>query len=150
MVWKPEVTVAAIIEREQRFLVVEERINGRHVFNQPAGHVEDAESLVDAVRRETREETAWEFAPSALIGVYLWRHPHSGRSTLRFAFTGSVQDHDPGRPLDAPIIRTHWLSRSELQARDAQLRTPLVLRCIDDYLSGQRVPLAALGNLLDK
>lgn len=149
MVWKPDVTVAAIVERDQRFLVVEERINNRLVINQPAGHVEDAETLIAAVVRETLEETAWEFEPRWLIGIYLWRHPRSGRTTLRFAFTGEVSAHDPSRELDAPIIAAHWLSRAELQQRGEQLRTPLVLRCIDDYLAGQRLPLDALGNLIE-
>lgn len=149
MVWKPDVTVAAIVEREQRFLMVEERINGRLVLNQPAGHVEDAESILAAAIRETREETAWEFTPESLLGVYLWRHPHSGRSTLRFAITGQVHDHDASRRLDEPVIATHWLTRAELAGRAAVLRSPLVLRCIDDHLGGRRLPLAALATLID-
>src|SRR5579863_3484598 len=99
MVWKPDVTVAALIERDGRYLLVEERIRGRMVFNQPAGHLEDGESLVDAVVRETLEETAWRFTPRWLLGIYQWRSPQ-GRSTLRFAFTGAVSDFDAGRSLD--------------------------------------------------
>jgi 8-oxo-dGTP pyrophosphatase MutT (NUDIX family) len=143
MVWKPDVTVAAVIERGGRFLLVEERIRGRLVLNQPAGHLEDGESLFDAVVRETLEETAWRFTPEWLLGIYQWRSPR-GHSTLRFAFTGSVQDHDAGRPLDPPIVTTHWLAREEVALRAAQLRTPLVLRCIDDWLGGRRLPLDAL------
>jgi 8-oxo-dGTP pyrophosphatase MutT (NUDIX family) len=143
MVWKPDVTVAAVIERDGRFLLVEERIRGRLVLNQPAGHLEDGESLFDAVVRETLEETAWRFTPEWLLGIYQWRSPR-GHSTLRFAFTGSVQDHDAGRPLDPPIVTTHWLGREEVALRATQLRTPLVLRCIDDWLGGRRLPLDAL------
>jgi 8-oxo-dGTP pyrophosphatase MutT (NUDIX family) len=146
MVWKPDVTVAAIIERDQRFLVVEESIAGRLVINQPAGHVENGETLEAAVARETLEETAWHFTPEALLGLYLWRSGR-GHSTLRIAFSGTVERFEPERRLDPPVLRTHWLSRSELAARASQLRTPLVLRCIDDYLAGRRLPLGALTSL---
>lgn len=146
MVWKPDVTVAALIERDGRFLVVEERIAGRIVLNQPAGHVEDDEALEAAVRRETLEETAWQFTPQALLGLYLWRSPR-GHSTLRIAFVGTVDGFEPERRLDPPVLRTHWLSRAELVARERELRTPLVLLCIDDYLAGQRLPLASLVSL---
>jgi 8-oxo-dGTP pyrophosphatase MutT (NUDIX family) len=149
MAWKPDVTVAALVQREDRFLLVEERIAGRRVLNQPAGHVEDGESLRAAVIRETLEETAWHFVPEALLGLYLWRSPR-GHSTLRIAFTGSVERHEPDRALDPPVLAAHWLTREELLARRAQHRTPLVLRCIDDFLAGQRLPLSALANdLLD-
>jgi 8-oxo-dGTP pyrophosphatase MutT (NUDIX family) len=144
MVWKPDVTVAAVIERDGRYLLVEERIRGRLVLNQPAGHLEDGEALIDAVIRETLEETAWQFTPEALLGVYQWRSPR-GHTTLRFAFTGSVQAYDPNRPLDPPIVTTHWLAREEIVQRSARLRTPLVLRCIEDYLAGRRLPLDALA-----
>jgi 8-oxo-dGTP pyrophosphatase MutT (NUDIX family) len=144
MVWKPDVTVAAVVERDGRFLLVEERIRGRLVFNQPAGHLEDGESLVQAVVRETLEETAWGFTPQWLLGVYQWRS-RRGSSTLRFAFTGSVHGFDTSRELDPPVIATHWLTRAEIETRAASLRTALVLRCIDDYLRGVRLPLDALA-----
>jgi 8-oxo-dGTP pyrophosphatase MutT (NUDIX family) len=144
MAWKPDVTVAALTERDGRFLVVEERIGGRIVINQPAGHVEDGESLLAAVVRETLEETAWRFVPESLLGLYLWRSPR-GHSTLRIAFTGSVDTHDAQRSLDPPVLAAHWLSRAQLAQRSSQLRTPLVLRCIDDYLAGRRLPLAAVA-----
>lgn len=144
MVWKPDVTVAAVIERSGRFLLVEERIRGQLVLNQPAGHLEDGETLLDAVIRETLEETAWQFTPEALLGIYQWRSPR-GHTTMRFAFTGSVQGYDAARPLDAPIVTTHWLAREEIAQRSARLRTPLVLRCIEDYLSGRRLPLDSLS-----
>jgi len=144
---KPDVTVAALIERDGSFLVVEELIDARLVFNQPAGHLEPGETLIEAVVRETREETARRFLPQALLGVYLWREPRSGQSFLRFAFTGSASEPDERQPLDQDIVRTHWLTRGELLERQPQLRSPLVMRCVDDYLSGQRHALSALACL---
>jgi 8-oxo-dGTP pyrophosphatase MutT (NUDIX family) len=143
----PDITVAALAERQGRFLLVEERIARRLVFNQPAGHVERGETLLQAVARETREETAWRFTSEAFLGAYLWRHPRTGRSSLRFAFIGSVTDHDSTQPLDRGILRTHWLTRGQLLERAARLRSPLVLRCIDDYLAGQRQRLDGIGHL---
>jgi 8-oxo-dGTP pyrophosphatase MutT (NUDIX family) len=147
MLRSPEITVAAVTEADGRFLVVEERINRRLVINQPAGHVERGETLLEAVVREVREETAWRFLPQALIGVYLWPNPASSRAYMRFAFAGSVADHDATQPLDRAIVRTHWLSRAELLERQPQLRSPLVMRCIEDYLGGERKPLATVGTL---
>ncbi|HUI61985.1 MAG TPA: NUDIX hydrolase [Steroidobacteraceae bacterium] len=144
---KPAITVAAVTESDGRFLVVEERINRRLVFNQPAGHVETGESLLRAVVREVREETAWQFEPLALIGVYLWRNPRSGLATMRFAFHGSVSDHDAAQPLDRGIVRTHWLTQMELVQRESRLRSPLVLRCIEDYLQGNSLPLQSVADL---
>jgi 8-oxo-dGTP pyrophosphatase MutT (NUDIX family) len=143
----PDITVAAVTETDGRFLVVEERINRRLVFNQPAGHVERGETLLAAVVREVREETAWGFEPQQLLGVYLWRNPSSGRSYMRFAFTGKVMDHDAQQPLDRGIVRTHWLSQADLMQRELQLRSPLVLRCIEDYLGGTRMPLESVARL---
>ncbi|MGH8211174.1 MAG: NUDIX hydrolase [Steroidobacteraceae bacterium] len=143
----PEITVAAVTETDGRFLVVEERINRRLVFNQPAGHVEQGETLLAAVVREVREETAWGFRPQALIGVYVWRNPTSGRSTMRFTFTGTVMDHDAKQPLDRGIMGTHWLSRKDLMEREPHLRSPLVLRCVEDYLDGTRLPLDPVAKL---
>jgi 8-oxo-dGTP pyrophosphatase MutT (NUDIX family) len=143
----PEITVAAIAETDGRFLVVEERINERLVFNQPAGHVEQGESLLTAVVRETREETAWRFEPKLLIGVYLWRSPQSGVTTMRFAFSGTVDDHQAKQPLDHGIVGTHWMSRTDLQERGERLRSPLVLRCIEDYLNGKRQPITSVSHL---
>jgi 8-oxo-dGTP pyrophosphatase MutT (NUDIX family) len=143
----PDITVAAVTETDGRFLLVEERINRRLVFNQPAGHVEKGETLLDAVIREVREETAWGFEPRELLGVYLWRNPSSGRSTMRFAFTGRVMDHDDQQPLDRGIVCTHWLSRGDLMQREPRLRSPLVLRCVEDYLGGTRMPLESVAKL---
>ena len=147
MAFKPDITVAAVAQLEDRFLIVEERISGQLVFNQPAGHVEEGETLLEAVVRETREETAWRFTPAHLLGVYHWRHPRTSRSTLRFAFIGTVSDHDAAQPLDRGIVRTHWLTRAELEARESRLRSPLVLRCVEDFLAGRRVPLDTIQHL---
>jgi 8-oxo-dGTP pyrophosphatase MutT (NUDIX family) len=144
---KPDVTVAAVTEDDGRFLVVEERINHQLVLNQPAGHVEHGETLLEAVIREAREETAWRFEPKALVGAYLWRNPATGRVTLRFAFTGTVSDHKPHQPLDKPIVTTHWLTRAQLLEREMRLRSPLVLRCVDDYLGGTRLALESVASL---
>jgi 8-oxo-dGTP pyrophosphatase MutT (NUDIX family) len=143
----PEVTVAAIVEQDGRFLIVEERIAGRLVLNQPAGHLEDAETLVEAVVREAREETAWRFKPDAMVGTYLWRNPDNGRSYLRFAFCGSVDDFHPQQALDTGIVRAVWLTHEQLRAQPHRLRSPLVLRCIDDYLRGQRQALESVACL---
>jgi len=143
----PEITVAAVTEQDGRFLVVEERIDRRRVINQPAGHVEPGETLLEAVVREVREETAWLFMAKELIGVYLWRRPDTGRTTKRFTFAGAVTDHRPEQALDDGIITTHWLTRAELKGREPELRSPLVLRCIEDYLAGRRQPLAAAAAL---
>jgi len=147
MRWNPDVTVAAVVMRDGRYLVVEERISGRLVLNQPAGHLEDGETLVEAVIREAREETAWRFAPQALVGIYLWRNPLNGRSFLRFAFCGEVDDHRPRQALDKGIVRALWLTQAELAAQATRLRSPLVMRCIEDYLSGKRQPLDSVACL---
>jgi len=143
----PDVTVAAVVERDKRFLVVEERISGRLVLNQPAGHLEAGETLVEAVIRETREETAWRFHPEALVGTYLWRSPVDGRSFLRFAFCGTVDDHLPHRALDTGIVRALWMSHEHLITQTSRLRSPLVMRCLQDYLLGKRVGLDTVACL---
>lgn len=139
------VTVAAVVERDDRYLVVQETIDGRTVFNQPAGHLEPDESLVDAVVREVLEETARPFAPTGLIGVYRWVSP-DGEAFIRFAFTGQVGEPEPGRALDPDIDATHWLSEADLAARADQLRSPLVLRCIRDARLGSQ-PLDLLREM---
>ena len=144
---KLDLTVAAIAERDGRFLFVQERAARRIVLNQPAGHLEDGESLLDAVIRETREETTRAFQPSAVTGLYLWRGP-GGRTVLRVAFSGSVGEPDQDTALDRSIIRTVWLSRDEAGARSRELRSPLVLQCVDDYLRGVRFPLTLLNHVL--
>jgi len=145
-VWKPSVTVAAVVERDGRFLLVEEHTDDGLRINQPAGHLERGETLLQAVTREALEETAHPFRPTALLGVYLWRSPSSAHAPtyLRFAFTGELDERIAGRELDRGIVRTVWMSRQELSGRSAQWRSPLVARCIDDYLGGQRYPLELL------
>jgi 8-oxo-dGTP pyrophosphatase MutT (NUDIX family) len=140
-------TVAAIIEKRGRFLMVEELVGGRTVINQPAGHVERGETFIDAVVREVREETAWRFVPAAINGVYLWQHPDSGERFLRVAFCGNCEDHDARLALDDGIIRTLWLTRAELVKRRDALRSPMVLRVIDDYLQDVRFPLSMFQHL---
>jgi 8-oxo-dGTP pyrophosphatase MutT (NUDIX family) len=147
MTWRPDLTVAAIVQRDERFLIVEERIQGRLVLNQPAGHVEEGESIVEAAVRETLEETAWRFVPRHLLGLYLWRNPADGASVLRIALAGDVSAHDPLRPLDAGIVAAHWMTRAALLARPASLRSPLVMCCIEDFLAGTRHSLTALTHL---
>ncbi len=149
MVWKPHVTVAAVIEQDQRFLVVEEQTPNGLAFNQPAGHLENNESLIDAVKREVLEETAWQFEPQALVAVQLWRKNPEFPSFMRFVFTGSVSSHNPLQTLDDGIVATHWLSRDDLAANPQRLRSPLVLKSIDEYLKGQRYPLSLLQSFLD-
>jgi len=144
MVWKPDVTVAAVIEQEGRFLLVEEHVNHRLVINQPAGHLENNETFVEAAIREALEETAWTFVPEAISGIYLWPHPERNLSFLRIAFAGRVVEHQPDRRLDRGIRRALWLTRDEVVQRTAQLRSPMVLQCIDDYLAGHRYPLSLL------
>jgi 8-oxo-dGTP pyrophosphatase MutT (NUDIX family) len=142
-VWKPSVTVAAVVERDGRFLLVEERTESGLRINQPAGHLESGETLLQAVIRETLEETAHPFHPGAVLGVYMWRS-RAPVTYLRFAFTGRIEDRIAGRRLDRGIVRTLWLTRQELQQRSDQCRSPLVQRCIDDYLEGRRIPLEFL------
>jgi 8-oxo-dGTP pyrophosphatase MutT (NUDIX family) len=149
MPFRPDVTVAAIVERDGRFLMVEERAARRIVLNQPAGHLERDETLLEAVVRETLEETGYTLLPQAVTGVYLWPHPAIDRTFLRIAFCGPASGPDPQRRLDRCIIRTCWMTRDELAARPNALRSPLVLRCIDDYLAGARHPLSLLASLGD-
>jgi 8-oxo-dGTP pyrophosphatase MutT (NUDIX family) len=138
------VTVAAVIERDGRFLLVEEQTDGGVRINQPAGHLEADESIVAGAARETLEETAHRFVPRTLVGVYRWRHPASGVVYVRFAFAGDLGAQVPGRALDDGILRTLWLTPEELRARSERHRSPLVMRCVEDYLAGQRYPLDLL------
>ncbi len=144
MIWKPNVTVAAVIEREGKFLLVEEEVEGELVFNQPAGHLDAGEALVDAVVRETLEESAWRFRPTHLVGIYHWQHPDKDVCFLRFAFAGELLGFEAGRPLDAGIVAARWLTLAEIRANRARHRSPLVLRCIEDWIAGQRHSLDLL------
>jgi 8-oxo-dGTP pyrophosphatase MutT (NUDIX family) len=144
MTWRPNVTVAAVIERESRFLLVEEAPDGTPVLNQPAGHLEAGESLQAAARRETLEETGWHVEPEALIGIYRWPHPGKDLTFLRFAFTARLLCHDPEQTLDPEIIRTVWLTADEIRSQTGRHRSPQVLACVEDYLAGRRYPLSCL------
>jgi 8-oxo-dGTP pyrophosphatase MutT (NUDIX family) len=147
MTWKPHVTVAAVAELQGRFLLVQERAAGKLVLNQPAGHLEDGESLLAAVRREVLEETAWHFEPQAIIGIYRWRHPETGITFVRFTFSGTVLTHDHERDIDPDIEQVVWLSDAGIRLQQDRLRSPLVLACIDDYLAGRSWPLEILADL---
>jgi 8-oxo-dGTP pyrophosphatase MutT (NUDIX family) len=146
MVWKPSVTVAAIVERDGRFLLVEEHTTRGQLFNQPAGHLDPGESLIDAVARETLEETACTFEPTALLGVYQYHSQADDVTYIRFAFTGTISGPQAGRSLDTGIIRAVWLTPQEIRRDSARHRSPLVMRCIDDYLAGHRFPLDVLNH----
>jgi 8-oxo-dGTP pyrophosphatase MutT (NUDIX family) len=142
-----DVTVAAVIERDGRFLLVEEKCAGRLVFNQPAGHLEQGESLLAAVAREALEETGYRFTPTDVVGFYLWR-ADSGTTFLRVAFCGTAEAPSGPAKLDEGIVGVHWLSREQILKRSSQLRSPTVLRCLDDYLAGRRHPLECLVYLV--
>ena len=139
-VWKPSVTVAAVIERDGRFLLIQERIRNQLVLNQPAGHLDPGESLAMACRREAMEETAHHFEPTALVGIYRWRDPRKDFTFLRFAFRGNVGAAEK-RPLDKEIVGVHWLTPEEIRQRKAEHRSPLVQQCVDDFLAGRSYPL---------
>jgi len=147
-VWKPNVTVAALIERDGHYLLVEEETDDGIRFNQPAGHLDEGESLIAACSREALEETAWHFTPSSVVGVYQWQRPkkvNEGDITyLRFAFAGTLGEHVPGRVLDEGILRAVWMSPEEIQATVARHRSPLVWQCVADHIAGQRYPLALI------
>ncbi len=142
-----DVTVAAIVEHEGRFLIVEEECRGEIVLNQPAGHVEPGESLIDAAVREAREETGYSFRPVYIVGIYLWHSEETDRSYLRTAFTGRAEPPHEAPELDDGIIAAHWLTPAQLLRRERQLRSPLVMRAIDDYRLGVRFPLETLSCL---
>lgn len=146
--WKPSVTVAAVIERDGRFLVVEEETADGLKLNNPAGHLDPGESPAEGCAREVLEETAWTFRPDALVGIYLARFQRPARGEdvtyLRFAFCGQALAHDAGRALDSGIVRTLWLTPDEIRASAERHRSPMLLRCMEDYLAGKRLPLDAV------
>lgn len=145
--WKPNVTVAAVIEQDGRFLLVEEHTADGLRLNTPAGHLDPGESPAEGCARETLEETAHAFEPTALVGIYMARSKHSGRTKdpdltyMRFAFAGTLGAREPGRALDEGIVRTLWMSTDEIRASVARHRSPLLLQCVEDYLAGRRFPL---------
>ena len=150
--WQPDVTVATVVADGDRLLMVEESVGGRLVLNQPAGHLEPDESLVDAALRETREETGWDVRLTSFVGAYQWRAPEQadgspGRHFLRFAFSAEAVAHDGGRGLDEGIVQALWMTPAELQAQHARHRSPLVWRAAADFLAGRRYPLDLMQHL---
>ena len=146
-VWRPRVTVAAVVTQGGRFLMVEESVRGRQCLNQPAGHLEPNEDLADAMVRETLEETGWTVRATHFVAMTPWVNPHHGDTTLRFTFAAEPVGHDPDRVLDTGILRAVWMSREEIAAQSGRLRTPMVLTSIDAWLAGQRLPLHVIGRL---
>ena len=140
-------TVACVVADGDRYLMVEEQVKGRLAYNQPAGHLDDGESLLEAAVRETLEETGWTVELQHLIGIHQWRSTEHGDAVVRFSFAARAISHDPDRPLDAGIERALWLTRSEIVGLGERLRSPLVLQSIDAWLAGQRLPLSTLSYL---
>jgi 8-oxo-dGTP pyrophosphatase MutT (NUDIX family) len=145
--WKPSVTVATVIEKEGRFLLVEEHTADGLRLNNPAGHLDPGESPAQGCARETLEETAWQFTPTALVGIYLSRFQRASEDItyLRFAFCGDLGAFDPDRTLDTGIVRALWMTPDEVRQSAARHRSPLVLQCMEDYLRGQRYPMALIN-----
>jgi 8-oxo-dGTP pyrophosphatase MutT (NUDIX family) len=143
-IWRPSVTVAAVIERGGRFLLVEERVDGRIVLNQPAGHLDPGESLLAACRREVLEETAHRFEPTGLVGIYRWHYAAQDVTFLRFCFSGEIKGVED-RALDKEIVALHWLTEGAVKSRQAEHRSPLVQKCVDDFVAGRHFPLDVLS-----
>lgn len=146
-IWRPHVVAAAVVEQDGRFLLVEEETDDGVRLNQPAGHWEENETLVQAVVREALEETRYHFRPTALLGVYRWAHPRKPITYLRFAFVGDIIGEQTDAELDEGILRPVWMSVEEIRASRERHRSPLLLRCVEDYLAGQRHSLALLHHL---
>jgi phosphatase NudJ len=146
--WNPRVTVAAVIERDGRFLLIEEQTRLGLKLNTPAGHLEPGETPAQGCAREVLEEAAYDFTPTAFLGVYLARSRKNStgedQTYLRLAFCGELGKHHAGRPLDEGIVRTLWMTADEVRASADRHRSPLVLKCIEDYLAGARYPLSAV------
>lgn len=144
---RPAVTVATVVEREGRFLLVEEETRDGRKLNQPAGHLESGESICAGAARETLEETGWRVHPTHLVGIYTWSAADNGVTFVRFAFAAAAETHEPARPLDHGIVQALWLTYDELVARRVEHRSPLVLRCVDDYRAGRRWPTGLIIEL---
>lgn len=148
MVWSPRVVVAAVIEKEGKYLVVEENIDGRKVISQPAGHLEPNESIIDAVKRETLEETGWKFEPTDLVGVMHLLNPNTKRIFIRFTFTGNLLEKVPNYQLDPDIISTQWMTYDEIKSHyKTPWRGPLVMHSLDEYRAGKRYPMDLINTL---
>ncbi len=149
MIWKPNTTVAAVVEQNGQFLLVEEVTERGNRYNQPAGHLDDGETLLQAVIRETQEESAYAFIPTHLLGVYHWKLAQKNITYLRFAFIGHAHGHQAAQKLDDGIIRAVWMSADEIRELDKKhlTRSPQVLTCVEDYLNGKRFPLEVVTHL---
>lgn len=147
MAWTPHVVVACIVERDGRFLMVEERINGESRLNQPAGHWEQDESLVEGAIREALEETRWQVRPTHVLGLYHHDPENLDYGFLRVAFVATAEREHAERLLDTGIERAVWMTREEIAASVERHRSPMVLRCVDDYLAGTRYPLGLIAHL---
>lgn len=147
MKWSPHITVAAVLERDRQFLFVQENIAGKRVINQPAGHLEDNETFLQATCREVLEETGWHYHPTSLVGIYHWKSPTDAETFIRFCFTGTLAEHDAKRELDNVIEQVLWLNRQDMQKRAHEMRSPLVNRCVEDYLAGKRIDLSVLNHI---
>jgi len=145
--WYPHLTVATIVENNGNFLMVKEVSDGKTVFNQPAGHVDKDETLFDAAVRETLEETGWHVKIDTLVGFYLYTSPRNKTTYFRALFSATAICHDKGRELDVGILEAPWLSREQVKEHADMLRSTMVLQCIDDYLSGKRLPLDCISHL---
>lgn len=148
MVWKPRVVVASVLEKEGKYLVVEEKIDGEIVVNQPAGHLEPNETIIQAVKRETLEETGWTFEPTYIVGIMHLLNPNTKRIFIRFTFTGNLIEKVPGYKLDPDIIGTKWMSYNEIKLQHKNAwRSPLVMRSLDEYRAGKRYPMDLIHTL---
>lgn len=148
MDWQPHITVAAVIERDGKFLLVEEMVEGHVVFNQPAGHWESGESLHEAASRETLEETGWEFYPTALVGIYRWQHPRKDETFLRFTFCGQSSSEQISNDLDDGIIKASWHSAEDILALpEIKIRSTMVIHSLQDYLDGKRFDLDLIRDI---
>ena len=143
--WRPSATVAAVIQHDGRFLFVEEMQDGRRVLNQPAGHLDPGETLLQAVVREVLEETAHHFEPTAIVGIYRWKFEPEDVTFLRFCFSGRILGLEAGRKLDKEIVDLRWLTLAELRERHPMHRSPLVQQCVEDHLAGRCFPLELLS-----
>lgn len=145
MTWAPHVTVATIIEQDNRYLMVYEEADGKKVYNQPAGHLDPNETLKEAAIRETLEETGWSIELTGVVGVNLYTAPSNGITYFRTTFIAKALSHDTQRPLDTGIIEAVWLTYEELVARKDQLRSPMTMQIIEEYRAGRRFPLEVVG-----